>query len=88
MTTPFLVIAAIMVVTALACVLVPLLRSARREGRPRAPFVLALALALVTRVEARNGETVRVWYALVGEDGLARIVTPVFVDPAQERLHA
>jgi cytochrome c-type biogenesis protein CcmH len=47
-TTPFLVIAAIMVVTALACVLVPLLRSARREGRPRAPFVLALALALVT----------------------------------------
>jgi cytochrome c-type biogenesis protein CcmH len=29
-------------------VLVPLLRSARREGRPRGPFVLALALALVT----------------------------------------
>lgn len=48
MTTRFLVIAAIMVVAALACVLVPLLRSARREGRPRAPFVLALALALVT----------------------------------------
>lgn len=48
MTTPFLVIAAIMVVAALACVLVPLLRSARREGRPRAPFVLALALVLVT----------------------------------------
>ena len=48
MTTPFLVIAAIMVVAALACVLVPLLRSARREGRPRAPFVLALILALLT----------------------------------------
>ncbi len=48
MTTRFLVIAAIMVVAALACVLVPMLRSARREGRPRAPFVLALALALVT----------------------------------------
>lgn len=48
MTTRFLVIAAIMVVAALACVLVPLLRSARREGRPRAPFVLALVLALVT----------------------------------------
>lgn len=48
MTTRFLVIAAIMVVAALACVLVPLLRSARREGRPRAPFVLALILALVT----------------------------------------
>ncbi|HEX5953211.1 MAG TPA: tetratricopeptide repeat protein, partial [Rhodanobacteraceae bacterium] len=48
MTTRFLVIAAIMVVAALACVLVPLLRSARREGRPRGPFVLALILALVT----------------------------------------
>jgi cytochrome c-type biogenesis protein CcmH len=47
-TTRFLVIAAIMVVAALACVLVPLLRSARRDGRPRGPFVLALALALVT----------------------------------------
>lgn len=48
MTTRFLIVAAIMVVVALACVLVPLLRSARREGRPRAPFVLALILALVT----------------------------------------
>lgn len=48
MTTRFLVIAAIMVLAALACVLVPLLRSARREGRPRAPFVLALLLALAT----------------------------------------
>lgn len=48
MTTRFLIIAAIMVVAALACVLVPLLHSARREGRPRAPFVLALILALVT----------------------------------------
>lgn len=48
MTTRFLVIAAMMVVVALACVLVPMLRTARREGRPRAPFVLALLLALVT----------------------------------------
>ena len=48
MTTRFLVIAAIMVVAALACVLVPMLRNARREGRPRGPFVLALILALVT----------------------------------------
>ncbi|HEX7369848.1 MAG TPA: tetratricopeptide repeat protein [Rhodanobacteraceae bacterium] len=48
MTTRFLIIAAIMVVVALACVLVPMLRSARREGRPRAPFVLALVLALAT----------------------------------------
>lgn len=46
MTARFLVIAAVMVVAALACVLVPLLRSARREGRPRTPFVLALVLAL------------------------------------------
>jgi cytochrome c-type biogenesis protein CcmH len=45
-TTRFLIIAAVMVVVALACVLVPMLRSARREGRPRAPFVLALLLAL------------------------------------------
>ena len=48
MTTRFLAMAAIMVLAALACVLVPLLRSARREGRPRAPFVLALLLALAT----------------------------------------
>jgi cytochrome c-type biogenesis protein CcmH len=46
-TIRFIVIAAVMVLAALACVLVPLLRSARREGRPRAPFLLALALALV-----------------------------------------
>jgi cytochrome c-type biogenesis protein CcmH len=45
-TTRFLVIAAIMVVVALACVLVPMLRSARRNGRPRTPFVLALVLVL------------------------------------------
>ena len=48
MTTRFLIIAAVMVVVALACVLVPMLRTARREGKPRAPFVLALFLALVT----------------------------------------
>jgi cytochrome c-type biogenesis protein CcmH len=47
-TTRFLLIAAVMVVVALACVLVPMLRTARREGRPRAPFVLALVLALLT----------------------------------------
>ncbi|MGH8146674.1 MAG: tetratricopeptide repeat protein [Rhodanobacteraceae bacterium] len=48
MTLRFLIIAAVMVVVALACVLVPMLRSARREGQPRAPFWLALALALAT----------------------------------------
>lgn len=47
MTTPFLVIAAVMVVAALACVLVPMLRAARRAGRPRAPFWVSLALVLV-----------------------------------------
>lgn len=47
MSTPFLVIAAVMVLAALACALVPMLRSARREGRPRTPFVLALVLALL-----------------------------------------
>ncbi|MBS0382485.1 MAG: tetratricopeptide repeat protein [Proteobacteria bacterium] len=48
MTVRFLIIAAVMVVVALACVLVPMLRAARREGRPRGPFVLALLLVLAT----------------------------------------
>lgn len=48
MITRFLVIAALMVLVALACALVPMLRSARREGRPRMPFVIALVLALAT----------------------------------------
>lgn len=48
MTTRFLMIAALMVVAALACALVPMLRTARRDGKPRAPFVLALLLALTT----------------------------------------
>ncbi|MGH8114215.1 MAG: tetratricopeptide repeat protein [Rhodanobacteraceae bacterium] len=47
MTTRFLIITAVMVVAALAFVLVPMLRTARRDGKPRAPFVLALILALV-----------------------------------------
>lgn len=48
MTARFLIIAAVMVVAALACALVPMLRAARHEGRPRGPFVLALLLALAT----------------------------------------
>ncbi|TAN06895.1 MAG: tetratricopeptide repeat protein [Rhodanobacteraceae bacterium] len=48
MTTRFLIIAAVMVVVALGCMVVPMLRSARREGRPRMPFVLALLLVLAT----------------------------------------
>jgi cytochrome c-type biogenesis protein CcmH len=47
-TIRFLIIAAVMVVVALACVLIPMLRSARREGKPRSPFWLALVLALAT----------------------------------------
>ena len=46
-----------------------------------------IALALVSGGEARHGETVRVWNALQNEYALARIVAPVFVDPAQERLY-
>lgn len=60
MTTRFLVIAAVMVIVALACVLVPLLRNARREGRPRGPFVLALLLALLVPPAVLGG------YLLVG----------------------
>ena len=46
-----------------------------------------IALALVKQGDLRHGETVQVWNALGGEYALARIVAPVFVDPAQERLH-
>jgi sarcosine oxidase subunit alpha len=46
-----------------------------------------IALALVISGEARHGETVRVWNALQNEYARARIVAPVFVDAAQERLH-
>ena len=74
MITRFLVIAAIMVVAALACVLVPLLRSARREGRPRAPFVLALTLALVTPPIVLGA------YLLIG--------TPQALQPAPTNDHA
>lgn len=41
----FFVIAAVMLVATLAWVLWPLLRSARRNGRPRSAFVLALSIA-------------------------------------------
>ncbi|HJP98381.1 MAG TPA: tetratricopeptide repeat protein, partial [Rhodanobacteraceae bacterium] len=76
MTTRFLVIAAIMVVAALACVLVPMLRSARREGRPRAPFVLALLLALMTPPVVLGlylmvGTPQALQPAIAGETGLA-----------------
>lgn len=43
--TTFVALAALMLAVALVCVLIPMLRSARRNGRPRAIFVLALLLA-------------------------------------------
>ncbi|HET9835595.1 MAG TPA: tetratricopeptide repeat protein, partial [Rhodanobacteraceae bacterium] len=41
----FFVIAALMLAAALICVLLPLVRSGRRNGRARMPFVLALLIA-------------------------------------------
>jgi sarcosine oxidase subunit alpha len=46
-----------------------------------------IALALVRRGAERHGEEVVVWNALTSEYGAARIVPPVFVDPANGRLH-
>lgn len=70
----FLIIAAVMVVVALACVLVPMLRSARREGRPRTPFVIALVLALATPPAVLG------MYLLIG--------TPQALQPPQVADHA
>jgi cytochrome c-type biogenesis protein CcmH len=43
----FFVIAALMLAAALICVLLPLVRVGRRNGRARAPFVLSLLIALL-----------------------------------------
>ena len=43
----FFVIAALMLAAALLCVLLPLVRVGRRNGRTRAPFVLALLIAFL-----------------------------------------
>ncbi|HET6912720.1 MAG TPA: tetratricopeptide repeat protein [Rhodanobacteraceae bacterium] len=43
----FFVIAALMLAAALLCVLLPLVRVGRRNGRTRAPFVLSLLIALL-----------------------------------------
>jgi cytochrome c-type biogenesis protein CcmH len=43
----FFVIAALMLAAALLCVLLPLVRVGRRNGRARAPFVLSLLIALL-----------------------------------------
>ena len=47
----------------------------------------AIALALIEAGAERLGEEVLVWNALGDEYTSARLVAPVFVDPAQERLH-
>lgn len=43
----FVVIAALMMAAALACVLIPLVRAGRAAGRKRAPFVLSVLMALI-----------------------------------------
>ena len=46
-----------------------------------------IALALVKRGRARHGEEVVIWNALQNEYAAARLVSPVFVDPDNRRLH-
>jgi len=46
-----------------------------------------IGLALVTRGPARHGEEVVVWNGLMNEFTPARLCDPVFVDPANEKLH-
>lgn len=45
-----------------------------------------IALALLANGAARTGETVRLYDPVRAGDALARVVSPVFVDPAGERL--
>jgi sarcosine oxidase subunit alpha len=47
-----------------------------------------IALALLQNGPARLGETIRVYDPIRNGDCLAQVVSPVFVDPAGERLHA
>jgi len=44
-------------------------------------------LALVKRGHLRHGEEVVVWNGLRKEFTAARLCNPVFVDPANEKLH-
>jgi glycine cleavage system aminomethyltransferase T len=46
-----------------------------------------IGLALVKRGPARHGEEVVVWNGLLNEFTPARLCDPVFVDPANEKLH-
>jgi sarcosine oxidase subunit alpha len=47
-----------------------------------------IGLALVVRGPDRHGEEVLVWNGLAGEFTPAQLCDPVFVDPANEKLHA
>jgi len=47
-----------------------------------------IGLALLQNGPARQGETIRVYDPIRNGDCLAEVVSPVFVDPAGERLHA
>ncbi|MEF0942808.1 sarcosine oxidase subunit alpha family protein [Rhizobium sp. BR 362] len=47
-----------------------------------------IGLALVRRGSERHGEEVLVWNGLRGEFTPARLCSPVFYDPANEKLHA
>ena len=46
-----------------------------------------IGLALVNNGASRHGETVSVWNGLRGEMTPGRLVSPVFVDPKNEKLH-
>jgi cytochrome c-type biogenesis protein CcmH len=72
-TPAFLAIGLVMAIAALACVLVPMLRVARREGRARLPFVLALAIALALPPATLG------LYALIGTP--AALQTPADTGP-------
>lgn len=60
MLTAFYLVAALMIVAALALVLLPLVRTGRRHGRPRGVFGLSLVLALLLPLSAIGV------YALIG----------------------
>jgi sarcosine oxidase subunit alpha len=46
-----------------------------------------IGLALVKRGASRHGEEVQIWNGLRNEFAMGRLVSPVFVDPRNEKLH-
>jgi sarcosine oxidase subunit alpha len=46
-----------------------------------------IGLALVKRGASRHGEEVQIWNGLRNEFAMGRLVSPVFVDPQNEKLH-